>query len=390
MKTSTLSLVASTPQSLVPADSREAVRKIFDLPDPMPISEILNKEEFKTLQEEFNAEAEGEILDPIDLSIYRQIPSSFNLKEAWIDYVEQRERLPDHNYRKGIIQLALKFNARHAGIPMLSIPVDAEESEQHKYLLDWQKRCLALALRGVYEYPCVIVETTKAEMAKDFGSQFKLKDRMQEYDKFKAALAEQSPKHWAMQHCFDRLGVSAYPFGNPPQITGLGDISKAMFDPSLNNSEKNSSFEEKKFQNFVRAVSIHRRVWPELSKTSIQGSWIRGMVAIIASFDTNVLKGTDDWIITILEEAKNPDYDLYKEGPPGEMVSVGLKNPIDWTTKADWHGNKHHQKAITTFARAWNKIRNSAKLRRTIPMLNENPIIGIENGAKMLDMKSEE
>lgn len=367
----------------VPNNPREATRDLYSLGDPISIGQLIKSEEFLSLKSDFDLAAEGENLSPIDLGIFHVIPEMFDLRESWIDYVDQRDRLAKPEYRKSTIEMALSFDPKHAGVPVLSVPKDAAKVDKHPFLLDWQKRTLALALRGVYRYPAVIVETTQDEMAKDFQSQFKLKDRMEEYDKFKASLAEGSAKHWAMQHCFTRIQVSAYPFSAPPQITGLGDINKAMFDPQLNPDEKNLSYEERRFSNFVRSVAIYRAVWPEESKKTIQGSWIRGMTAILASFDPNVLKGTDTWIIDILQEAKDPSYEIHfdKEGLP-----TGLITPVDWTTKKDWHGNKHHQKAIATFARVWNKIQSTKKWRRHLPRLDENPILGLEGDAKMLHM----
>jgi len=379
MKSNTLSLV--TPQtSIVPLNPRDAVRKLFNLNDPMTVAEVIAQQEFIDLQEKFNLEAEGEILEPIDLSVYIQKPSSFDLRLAWIDYVDQRERLKDNKYTNEIIRMALNFKVKHAGIPTLSVPTDAPEEDQYRYLLDWQKRTLALALRGVYEYPCNIVETTTSEMSKDFSSQFKLKDRMEEYDKFKASLAEGSEKHWAMQDCFTRMGISAYPFSAPPQITALGNVTKAMFDSTLNPKEKNTAYNERTFANFVRAVNIYRSVWPVSSKQIIQGSFVRGLTAILASFDPHVLRGTDTWVIQVLEEAKNPKYNIYNiDGDP-----IGLAEPSDWT-KNGWDGNMFHQVAISSFANAWNEI---AKNNKSIPKLDKSPIIALNtSGVKMLDMK---
>jgi hypothetical protein len=379
MKSNTLSLV--TPQtSIVPINPREAVRNLFNLDNPMTIADVISQPEFIDLQEKFDLEAEGEILEPIDLSVYIQKPSSFDLRLAWIDYVDQRERLKDNKYTNEIIRMALNFKVKHAGIPTLSVPTDAPEEDQYRYLLDWQKRTLALALRGVYVYPCNIVETTTNEMSKDFSSQFKLKDRMEEYDKFKASLAEGSEKHWAMQDCFTRMGVSAYPFSAPPQITALGNVTKAMFDSTLNPKEKNTAYNERTFTNFVRAVNIYRSVWPVSSKQIIQGSFVRGLTAILASFDPQILKGTDTWVIQILEEAKNPKYNIYNiDGDP-----VGLAEPSDWT-KNGWDGNMFHQVAISSFANAWNEI---AKNNKLIPKLDKSPIIALNtSGVKMLDMK---
>jgi hypothetical protein len=382
MKHNTLSLISKS--NIVPKNSREEVRKKFHLPNAQEISDLIQTEDFLTLKQEFLEESENSTLSNIDFSSFISHPPLFDLRTAWIDYVDQRERLKDSKYRKGIIEIALTFSVKDAEFPALRVPMDIPEEERAGHLLDWQKRCLALMLREVYEYPTSQIASTTTEFSKDFSGQFRKKDRMQEYDKFKAALADGSEKHWAMQNCFDRLNLSAYPFSAPPQITALGDISKAMYDPVLNPNEKNDSLDKKKFSNFVRAVGIYRRRWPEASKTFIQGSWIRGMTAIIASFDHNILNGTDDWIVEILEEAKNPKYDLHtnQKGEP-----IGLVDPSDWTAKKNWQGNRFHQNAIVSFAEAWNIIRSYPKLNKRIPKLDENPIKGLRGDAKMLPMQ---
>jgi len=380
--------LAKSQSPLVPQNTRAAVRNLFGLKDPMPIGDVIQSPEFEKLQSDFDSIAEGETLTPIDLSIFVKYPDLYNLKNAWIDYVDQRERLREDKYRAGIIEMALNFNVKHAGIPVLSRPVDVTFENQREYLLDYQKRTFALILRGIYEYPAIVVETTEDEMSKDFSSQFNLKDRMAEHDKFKASLAEGSEKHWAMQHCFTRLEISAYPFSAPPQITALGNITKAMYDPVLNPKEKNLSYEEKTFTNFVRAVNIYRSVWPKQSETFIQGSFIRGLVAILAAFDTNVLKGTDTWIIQILNEAKDPKYGLRLD--VDGKTAIGLGDPADWTNHYGWQANKFHQQAIVSFADAWTAIRLDKKLQKSIPKLDQAPIKALElSGVKMLDMKLE-
>jgi len=377
------STVVTSKTKIVPEDPRAEVRKIFYLPDAQPISDLIQTPEFLSLKQEFLEEAENTPKSKIDFSEFITHPPVIDLRFAWIDYVDQRERLKDPKYRKGIIDIALTFSVKDAEFPALRVPLDVKEEDQVGYLLDWQKRCLALMLREVYEYPTSQIASTTTEFSKDFSGQFRKKDRVQEYDKFKAYLSEGSEKHWAMQHCFNRLKISAYPFSAPPQITALGDITKAMYDPMLNPNEKNDTYDKKKFSNFVRAVGIYRRVWPEASKTFIQGSWIRGMTAIIAAFDQNILNGTDDWLVEVLEEAKNPRYELHTDKIGN---SIGLVEPNHWTSKKNWQGNRFHQNAIVSFAKAWNIIRNS-KGHRHITKLDENPIKGLEGDAKMLSMQ---
>jgi len=382
MKSNTMYL--NTKSTIVPPNARAEVRKKFHLPEAQPISDLMQTEDFQTLKEEFLEEAEETTLSDVSFSSFISHPPLFDLREAWIDYVDQRERLKDKKYRKGIIDIALTFSVKDAEFPALRVPMDISEEERAGYLLDWQKRCLALMLREVYEYPTSQIASTTMEFSKDFSGQFRKKDRMKEYDKFKSALAEESEKHWAMQHCFDRLNLSAYPFSAPPQITGLTDITKAMCDSTLNPTEKNDSFDKRKFSNFVRAVGIYRRVWPASSKNFIQGSWIRGMTAIIASFDENILNGTDDWVVEILEEAKDSKYSIHYDA---DGNSIGLLDPGDWTSKKNWQGNRFHQNAIVSFAEAWNIIRSSHSLRKRIPGLDTNPIKGLKGDAKMLKMQ---
>jgi hypothetical protein len=368
---------------IVPEDAREEVRKKFHLPNAQPIADLIKTDEFLSLKQKFLEKAESTPKSKIDFSEFITYPPVTDLRLAWIDYVDQRERLKDPKYRESIIDMALTFSVKDAEFPALRVPMDVPKESRAGHLLDWQKRCLALMLREVYEYPTSQIASNTDEFSKDFQGQFRKKDRMQEYDKFKAALAEESEKHWAMQHCFDRLKLSAYPFSAPPHITALGDITKAMYDPIVNPNEKNDTYDKKKFSNFVRAVGIYRRVWPEASKTFIQGSWIRGMTAIIAAFDQNILNGTDDWVVEILEEAKNPKYELHADEIGN---SIGLVEPSHWTSKKNWQGNRFHQNAIVSFAKAWNIIRNS-KGHRHIPKLDENPIKGLEGDAKMLSMQ---
>jgi hypothetical protein len=380
-----LSLILKTNKaSIIPDDARDAVRKKFHLPEAQPVSDLIQSEDFQTLKQEYLEEAENSTLTDIDFSAFINSPPLFDLRNAWIDYVDQRERLKDTKYRKGIIDMAITFSVKDAEFPALRVPMDVPEDQRAGHLLDWQKRCLALMLRSVYEYPTSQIASTTSEFSRDFSGQFRKKDRMQEYDKFKAFLAEESEKHWAMQHCFDRLNLSAYPFSAPPQITALGDITKAMYDPSLNPNEKNLGYADKKFLNFVRAVGIYRRVWPEASKKFIQGSFVRGMTAIIASFDQNILNGTDDWIVEILEEAKDPKYNLHTDG---DGNPIGLVEPNHWTAKKNWQGNRFHQNAIVSFAEAWNTIRKPPKLNKRIPALDDNPIKGLRGDAKMLQMQ---
>jgi hypothetical protein len=379
-------LTANT--SVVPKNAREEVRSLFKLPPAQPISDLIQTPEFLSLKNDFLKEKEEKPLSDIDFSSFISHAPMFDLRTAWIDYVDQRERLKDDIYKKNIIKIALEFSTKTGEFPALKVPKDSPEDKRHGYLLDWQKRCLALMLREVYEYPASQVFTTTEEFSKDFNGQFKFKDMVRNYDKFKARLAEEDPKAWAMQNCFDRLNLTIYPFSASggdgiPLLSALGDVEKTMYHSQLNPNEKSDDLKDRKFSNFVRAIGIYRRVWPQSSKTEIQGSWIRGMSAVIASFDHNILNGTDDWVVEILVEAKDPKYDLHTDM---QGNSVGLVAPDDWTSKKNWQGNRFHQNAIVSFAKAWNIIRNS-KGHRHIPKLDENPIKGLEGDAKMLSMQ---
>ena len=363
--------------SIVPSNTRETVRDMFAIEDVKTVKEIMASELFQKLVEEYNEAVEGIVLDTINDfdNHFVCYPPITNLLEAKFDFVDQRERLKDHKHRREIIKTAINFKPKFAGFPQLNRVIGTQDD----YMQDWQKRCLALLLRGIYEYPCSIVYTTKNELSEDFTSQFKQKDNIAAYDKFKAELSAESPKHWAMQHCFDRLGVTVYPFAEPPLLTGLGDVMQAMFNPMLNPKEKNSSFEEKEFNNFVRAVTIIRRVWPQFSQNRIPGTFIRGLVAIIAMFDKNILKGSDEWIVEILSEAQDPRYGVLKDND--NETAIGYDLPLTWTNKRNWQGNRHHQNAVQSFAKVWNEIRKDKinKKDKRIPRIAQYSIDALDN-----------
>jgi len=356
---------------------------MFAIQDVQSLEEIMESEAFTTLQEEFANAAEGLILDPIDNfnDHFVQVPDLYDLFKVKLDFVDQRERLKDPKYRNEIIKMALNFKPKFAGFPVFS----RVKGTTDDYAQDWQKRLMACLLRGLQYYPASIVKTTIDELSDDFNSQFKNKDNIEAYDKFKSELSGGSEKHWAMQHCFDRLGVTAYPFADPPLLTGLGDVMTAMYNPALNSKEKGKSFAEKEFNLFVRAVGIFRRVWPQLAKERIPGSFIRGLVAILAMFDKNVLQGTDEWLVEILEEAKDSRYAILKD--TDNVTSIGFDSPFKWTSRKNWQGNRFHQNAVQSFALVWNEIRKDGKNNKSkrIPALDENPILGLDN-AKFLDM----
>ena len=375
--------------SIVPSNTREKVREMFAIDKKKTIKEIIATEDFQTLQEEFNKEAEGLMLEPIDnfQDHFVSHPPIQSLLDKCVDKVDQRERIdPSHpqNYRSEVKQMALTFDPKRAGFPQGN-RVSGEGEYDGDYLQDWQKRTLALCLRGVYDYPCSIVHTTLDRLADDFNSQFKQKDNIASYDKFKAELSAGSEKHWAQQNCFDRLGVTIYPFAEPPLLTGLGDVTQAMFNPQLNKKEKNVSFDEKQFTYFVRAVTVYRRVWPNLSKERIYGSWIRGCVAIIAMFDRHILKGSDEWLVEILTEAMDPSYEVLLD--VDNETPIGFVSPTTWTSTKNWQGNRFHQNAVQSFAKVWNQIRKTNKANRSkrIPEIESNTISGLDN-AKFLDM----
>lgn len=382
-----------TKLKLVPSNTREAVRKLFSLDKAQTIGEIIKSEHFLTLQEEFEKQAEGLILEPIEnfSDHFISHPPLQNILTLLVDKVDQRERLDPgntKNYRKEVITMALTFKPKQAGFPQGNRVV-GQGAYDGDYLQDWQKRALALCLRGVYEYPCSIVYSELDSLAEDFNSQFKQKDNIASYDKFKSELSAGSEKHWAMQNCFDRLGITIYPYANPPLLTGLGDVTQAMFNPMINPKEKNLSFDEKQFVNFVRAITIYRRVWPELSKQRFYGSFIRGLVAIISMLDKNILKGSDEWIVEILEEAKDPRYEIIKD--VDNETPVGFESPTTYTTRHVYDGNRRHQNAVQNFANLWNIIRKDKMKQkdRRIPKIAQYSIDALDN-AKFQNMDIDE
>ena len=372
--------------NLVPENPREAVREAFDLPEAMSMADLMKTSDWATLVREYKEELadNDHQLKPLEFDDVEQASPKFDLRDFWIDFVDQRDRLKSPIYRKAIIDMAINFSVKDADIPTGRKPKDVKKENQVPYLSDWQKRCLGLLLRGVTHYEARIVWTKLKELASDFNSQFKRKDNIKQYDKFKTDLAEEKPKQSAMQECFERLQLTVYPWGDPPLLTGLTDVTQAMFNPKLNSAEHKLSLDEMKFTNFVRAVGVFRTVWPTLAKTSIPGSFIRGLTAVIASLDKNVLKGSDAQLVTILLEAKKDKYELYKE----DNAWVGISKPFDWTNWYNWQGNRFHQNAITSVAKAWNKIlRVDRKLRKINPELDPNPIIALEESdAKFLDL----
>ena len=236
----------------------------------------------------------------------------------------------------------------------------------------------------MFEYEARIVWTLQEELAQDFNGQFRRKDNIKQYDRFKTDLAEGKEKQWCMQECFERLQLTVYPWGDPPLLTGLTDVTQAMFNPKLNSAENKTPLQEMKFTNFVRAVGVFRTVWPTIAQDQIPGSFIRGLTAVIASLDKNVLKGSDAQLVTILLEAKKKQYELWK----AENEWVGIEKPFDWTSRFNWQGNRFHQNAITSVATAWNKIlKVDRKLKKIVPELDPDPISALEeSNAKFLDL----
>ena len=353
MTISNIKAKAQPTLNLVPENPREAVREAFDLPEAMSLAELMKTSYWATLVEEYKEElADNDLkLRPLE-DVVELEAQKFDLREFWIDFVDQRERLKDPNYRKAIIDMAINFSVKDADIPTGRKPSNVPKAKQVPYLSDWQKRALALLLRGVFEYEARIVWTLQEELAQDFNGQFRRKDNIKQYDRFKTDLAEGKEKQWCMQECFERLQLTVYPWGDPPLLTGLTDVTQAMFNPKLNSAENKTPLQEMKFTNFVRAVGVFRTVWPTIAQDQIPGSFIRGLTAVIASLDKNVLKGSDAQLVTILLEAKKKQYELWK----AENEWVGIEKPFDWTSRFNWQGNRFHQNAITSVATAWNKI----------------------------------
>lgn len=385
MTISNIKAKAQPTLNLVPENPREAVREAFDLPEAMSLAELMKTSYWATLVEEYKEElADNDLkLRPLE-DVVELEAQKFDLREFWIDFVDQRERLKDPNYRKAIIDMAINFSVKDADIPTGRKPSNVPKAKQVPYLSDWQKRALALLLRGVFEYEARIVWTLQEELAQDFNGQFRRKDNIKQYDRFKTDLAEGKEKQWCMQECFERLQLTVYPWGDPPLLTGLTDVTQAMFNPKLNSAENKTPLQEMKFTNFVRAVGVFRTVWPTIAQDQIPGSFIRGLTAVIASLDKNVLKGSDAQLVTILLEAKKKQYELWK----AENEWVGIEKPFDWTSRFNWQGNRFHQNAITSVATAWNKIlKVDRKLKKIVPELDPDPISALEeSNAKFLDL----
>ena len=376
MTISNIKAKAQPTLNLVPENPREAVREAFDLPEAMSLAELMKTSYWATLVEEYKEElADNDLkLRPLE-DVVELEAQKFDLREFWIDFVDQRERLKDPNYRKAIIDMAINFSVKDADIPTGRKPSNVPKAKQVPYLSDWQKRALALLLRGVFEYEARIVWTLQEELAQDFNGQFRRKDNIKQYDRFKTDLAEGKEKQWCMQECFERLQLTVYPWGDPPLLTGLTDVTQAMFNPKLNSAENKTPLQEMKFTNFVRAVGVFRTVWPTIAQDQIPGSFIRGLTAVIASLDKNVLKGSDAQLVTILLEAKKKQYELWK----AENEWVGIEKPFDWTSRFNWQGNRFHQNAITSVATAWNKIlKVDRKLKKIVPELDPDPISALE------------
>jgi hypothetical protein len=160
------------PDTGVPNNPREATRKAFDIDQPISIADIMETELWKTLHNEY-LEAKQDIeLKPLDTSMVHQSAPKFDLRKFWLDFVDQRDRLKDDKYRKSIIDMALNFDVKDAGIPTGNIPVDVIKSKQVPYLPDWYKRALALCLRGEYEYEARLQHVEEKDLAGSFNSQF--------------------------------------------------------------------------------------------------------------------------------------------------------------------------------------------------------------------------
>lgn len=359
----------------VPSNPVEAVRTNFELGSAKTFAEIMDSDEFKETVEQFHIEAECETLSTIDTSIFISAPPEIDIRNAIVDLVWQRDRLSENSYRDEVIKMAIKFSTVDADFPTWKVPVDTDNIPR---ATDWQKRALALLIRGVYFYPVSLVKTSSDKLATNFNAQFNQRDNMEQYDRFKAGLAEGNAQNWAQEHCFTRLGLTVYPYlADKPLLSGLGDVKKAMYDAVLNASEKNKPHEERTFNPFIRAIGIYRKQWPVLSTTKIYGSWVRGMTAIIVSFDEHILKGSDNWISTMLTEMEDPSYNLlYEDNKDSDgVLSIGYRSPSDYTAKHNWQGNRFHQNAIVSFAKNWNKIlEKNKKLAKTIPKLDEAQI----------------
>ena len=137
--------------SLVPNNPREETRKRLGLPQEAQIKDLLQDENWLSLVEEFEQELGDQKLP--DLAIESAVHSGckkHDLRDFYIDYVDQRERLKRPSYRSAIIEMALTFDVTQADIPNAS---RVKDEEPYKcYLSDWQKRKFSILLRKQYMY----------------------------------------------------------------------------------------------------------------------------------------------------------------------------------------------------------------------------------------------
>jgi hypothetical protein len=335
--------------TIVPKDPKNEVRRIFQLPQPSTISDLMESKEWKLLKKEYQKAAKGKNIKPIDLSdIINWQGGYFNLTNFWIDFVVQRERLKYVSTRRRIIKLALEYDPILAGIPTGAV------DELHRVnSTNWFKRACANILRGQTEYPVAFVKVPQSELASHFNSQFENNDKQDPFQVHKTKLVEGNIQAWALQRAFQRNRVTAYPVPDEPMLKGYTYIREAMLDPSINPDDADKVLGDKKFKNFGRAITVHRLVFPNHSKVGFGGSIIAGLMSVIASLD-DISQGDDSLLVKILTEAKDKKYKI-RQNKNEEWE--GFISPANFTNQAmGWQGNKLRKAPIITTAKMWNII----------------------------------
>ena len=105
--------------------------------------------------------------------------------------------------------------------------------------------------------------------------------------------------------------------------------------------------------------------------------------------DKNILRGGDEWVVEILQEAKDPRYDLIRD--KDNITSVGFVSPFTYTNRHSYDGNRRHTNAVQGFAKIWNEIRKDKSDRkdRRIPKIAQYSIDALDN-AKFQNMDIDE
>jgi len=347
----------------VPRNLSNAVRNMYQIEKASTFGELMKTEKYGVLKSKYIQSCKKDSnLSTINLNIIESELETISLLDVKLDYVIQRNRF-NKTHMNNIITTAKTFNVKHARIPTFMRCEDGE-----LYCVDWQKRTLALLLRGITEYPAIIMQSTTKELSEDFGSQFALTDKISDFDQFKAKL--QSPnkgirrKAWHQQNSVDYVGVTfdpSYP-GNKPLLTPFNHARKAMEDSVINKNELGER--HKTHINFRRAVNVYKNVWPQAweDNAKVDASLVRTLTCVIASFDAELLKGNNSILIKMLEILRDQPkpFNDYKEIAPN-----GLQFPSSYTSnlnKFDLNTDGlKYRNSILIFAKLWNLVRKKNK-----------------------------